>query len=163
MDIEHHATAQAATSDPYHCSSCDYEGVGHSVSVADAIVAQGGLVFGSSHAGEMARDEADAAAWAEVLSNVAMAPCPRCGAVDRSAWVSWMKSRGYLPRGALGIAVFVVGLLALGAVFSAGNLLSVVCALLFGLGFSTAGVLLAVLPLRRKRAATRDVRFEPPR
>lgn len=163
MDIIHSATAKAATTEPYACSKCDYSGVGHSIAIAEATVEQGGLVLGNTRAGEMARDEAEASAWAEAMSDVAMAPCPRCGAVDRAAWAAWIKRPACLGRAAIGVGTFAMGAVLCAAIFTAGNLLSMVCAGVMGPALLAAGAALAFLPLAKKRATSRRVRFEPPR
>lgn len=98
------------------------------VAVEEATVEQGGLLFGNSRAGEMARDEAEANAWAEAMSDVGMAPCPRCGAIDRAAWMVWIKRPAFLVRAALGVLVFATGAVACSAIFTAENLLSMACA-----------------------------------
>ncbi|UJR82207.1 hypothetical protein [Sandaracinus amylolyticus] len=163
MDVVHSATARAATAEPYTCAKCGYSGVGHAVAIEKATMKQGGLVFGNDRAGEMARDEAEARAWSEAMSDVAMAPCPRCGATDAAAWRSWITRPAYLLNLAIAIVTFLAGGLACSAVLTAANLLSVVCAGVIGLGFIVAGPLLVVLPLVGKRTSTRRVRFEPPR
>jgi predicted RNA-binding Zn-ribbon protein involved in translation (DUF1610 family) len=161
METIHTATATASTTEAFTCSKCGYVGAGQASSVEHASVNDGGMVFGNSRAGEMARDEAEANAWQEAMSDVAMAPCPRCGAVDRSAWIGWLLKGRTLGRIGAGIFTLAFGLVLLAATSSAGNLFSVVCAAVLGLGLAPAGIALSVLPLVRKRSATRRVRFTP--
>lgn len=147
MDIIHTATAQVVTEEPYRCAKCGYSGMGRAFVVEEASVEQGGLLFGNDRAAEMARDEAQASAWSEAMSNVAMAPCPRCGAIDRSAWIAWITKPRHLLMGAVGMLVFVCGVLLCAAIFSAVNLLSMVCAACMGLGCLVAGPILVMLPI----------------
>ncbi|MBN8614619.1 MAG: hypothetical protein J0L92_28720 [Deltaproteobacteria bacterium] len=161
METIHTATAAASTTEPFTCSKCSYVGAGQASSVEQASVNDGGMMFGNARAGEMARDEAEANAWQEAMSDVAMAPCPRCGAVDRSAWIGWLLKGRTLVKLGVGLFALSFGLMMLAAIGSAGNLLSVVCAAVMGLGLVPAGIALSVLPLVRKRSSTRRVRFTP--
>jgi hypothetical protein len=164
MDIEYTATSGASTTEPYQCSKCDYVGKGHASALASATVAQGGVVFGNDRADEMARDEADAVAWQEAMSDVPMAPCPRCGAVSSSAWIGWLTKPRILMNLVIGVFTFGAGLLFLTVAFtSAGNVLSMVCAGVGGLLLAVGGPGLAARIVMTKRAATRRVRFDPPR
>ena len=164
MDIEYTATSGASTTEPFQCGKCDYAGKGHASSVASATVAQGGLVFGNERAGEMARDEADAVAWQEAMSDVPMAPCPRCGEVSSTAWAGWMPKGGNLINLVIGVFTFGFGLLLLMVSFtSAANLFSMVCAGVAGLLLTLGGPVVAGRMIMLKRASTRRVRFEPPR
>lgn len=159
MDVVHEASAKVSTSEPYSCAACAYAGSGFAVALAHASRRQGGVLFGDDLAG----DTAEAHAWSEAMSDVAMAPCPRCGAVDRSAWRAWMSKLPFLGTLVIGMLASLAGAMLCAAIFSAANLLSTVCAATLGPGMLVGGVLYWLLPLRRKRARTRQVRFEPPR
>ncbi len=164
MDIEYTATTGVATTEPFECGKCGYVGAGHASAVASATVAREGVVFGNERAGEIARDEADAVAWQEAMSDVPMAPCPRCGAVSTSAWIGWITKGRVLIQLVIGVFTFGFGLMLLtAALSSAANLLSMVCAGVAGLFLTVAGPAVAGRMLVIKRNATKRVRFEPPR
>lgn len=162
MDVVHTAAAQATNSEPFECSKCDYKGVAYTVVVGVASVSQGGALFGNERAGEMARDAAEARAWQNAMSDVAMAPCPQCGAVDRKAWLSWMTKPDFASKMLIGVLTFAMGCLLSVAIFSAQNLFTMVCVGVLVPFLLGAGVLLTVLPFVGKRTSTRKVRFEPP-
>lgn len=161
MDVVHTASAKASTSEPFTCAKCGYTGVGHAARIECATVEQGGVLFGNARAGEMARDEAEATAWQEAMSDVEMAACPRCGATDRASWLRWMTKPAYLTRGGTGVLVMIMGAMLCAATATAGNLFSLICAGVAGPVMLIAGPFFAVIPLRAKRAATRRVRYEP--
>ncbi len=163
LDLSNRATASASTSEPYACGRCRYQGVGHASAVEGATVHRGGLLFGNDRAGEMARDEAEARAWQEALSDVPMAPCPRCGAVDRKSWVRWTLSLRNLGSVVVGAASVAMAALLCTAILGATTMTGRVGAAVFCVATVPAGLALALAPLLRKRASSRRVRFEPER
>jgi hypothetical protein len=127
-------------------------------------MARGGAVFGNDRAAEMARDEAQARAWQEVLSDVPMAPCPRCGSVNRSAWIGWLTSGRIGTKLGVGTVLLICALTWLGvsvAMASGGStLMSIGVRAVVAI---VAWLVLVIYTVGSKRASSRRVRFEPPR
>jgi hypothetical protein len=158
VDIRYTAHAQVDTTEPYECRKCGYVGQGEVVARATGSHNRGSLLFGNDRAGEIARDNAEAQAWRDAMSRVALAACPRCGARDRSAWLGWLPRQTLraLPTG-LGVG-FVLGLVVAVLVgIRSGGLV-----VLWGtipIGLVVGYAIIALLELDR----TRTVKFDPPK
>ncbi|MEM1415290.1 MAG: hypothetical protein AAGH15_10330 [Myxococcota bacterium] len=154
MRIE--ASSTVATDFPYACGSCGYEGRGAVVGEGFAEADELRRAVGKGRR-EDALEAAEGRAWADALSSVALAPCPRCGARDRGAWRRWLAREAV---GAFGFGAGAGGVLAVGLV-ALGPALPLSRVLLLGLGAAllVTGAMLATT-VRAKAERIRGVRIE---
>jgi len=155
---QHHATASIETTSPFKCAACGFEAnaavEGFGAGTATTV---GGPLGGSRYAARDATDEAESSAWADALSSVEMAECPKCHVRSDEAMRRFLRSR-VVPSLSWGVLAGVIGTVGTCVLRSmpdstdayAGAAMSAVVALVT-----------FVVPVRRKLAATTRVRFEP--
>ena len=82
------ATTSLQTSFAFECR-CGYVGRAR-VSAEGYAEADGARKDALEHD---ALERAEGAAWNDALTTVELAPCPRCGARDRSRWLAWLRAQ----------------------------------------------------------------------
>lgn len=160
MDVQYTARARADTTEPFECAKCGYVGKGSVSVIAHGSARRGGMLFGNDRAGEMAADAAEARAWSEAMSHVALAACPRCGARDRNGWVGWLLGNGLSAVLVGGGGGLFLGLMFGATIGHAGDGIATIGSAVGGV--IGAGIGVAVLA-RIKAGRTRRVVFDPPR
>lgn len=152
------ASSRVDTTFEFECP-CGYSGSaaveGEGFTTADG----GHDLFPVRGAQESALDHAEGLAWADALTTVELAPCPRCGARNAARWraFAWGQLVGALAWGALGGAIALLGTFLLRQRLDGWPLVAGA-----GVFLLLAGAILAQrIARKRQRGAT--LVFEPPR
>lgn len=110
MATHYEASSRVETTFPFECA-CGFRGEGSAVGEGWSQSQSHGL-FTDPTAEARALDDAEGKAWADAISNVELAPCPRCGARDAAKWRAWIAGR-LLPSLGWGLLAGVLGLIGL--------------------------------------------------
>ena len=135
----------------YECGACGYVGRAR-------VRGEGYAEADGTDVEAHALESAEGAAWNDALTTVELAPCPKCGARDRSRWNAWLRAQ-VVPALAWG---GVGGLVAGAAVFLLHQRMDFTP--VWACGGAWVLVALATLTLRilRKTSQAETLGFDPP-
>lgn len=152
------ASSRVATTFEFECA-CGYAGEAAVQGEGFATVDAGHDLFPVRGVQQSALDHAEGLAWADALTTVELAPCPRCGERSAARWrqFTWRTLPVSLAWGVLGGAIALLGTFLLRARLDSWPLL-------------VGGLVLPLLVvghlgwrLRRKWSRSRALSFEPSR
>jgi len=110
MATHYEASSTVETTFPFECA-CGYRGEGSTVGEGFGQSQSPGL-FADPNAEARALDDAEGKAWADAISSVELARCPKCGERDGAKWRAWIQ-RQVLPSLGWGILGGVLGTIGL--------------------------------------------------
>lgn len=156
MPTQHHASAQIETTWPFKCGACGFESVASVEGFGSgSVTTTGGPLAGNRNAAREASDEAESSAWADALSSVEMAECPKCHQRSDAAMRVFLRAR-IVPALSWGVFAGVLGTVGTFVMRANPDSLN---AMVGALAAAIVALATFVIPVQRKLAMTKRVRF----